>query len=511
MSSPDASHWKCAAEEEYLMHMQNQTWEVVKLPPGKKAIGSGWVFRVKRNADGTVERYKGRIVAKGYSQRPGIDYTEVFAPTSRQAAIRLILALAALEDLELRSVDISHAFINGELDEEIYMTQPEGFQEYGPEYVLRLLRSLYGLKQASRVWNKKLHAALVSMGFKRLDSDRSIYIYARGPVRIIMPIFVDDITLASKSKSAIDSTVKELAQHFELRDLGDTRYLLGIEIIRDRPNRSLSLCQRQYIINMLDRFGLADSKPVSTPMEPGLHLDTSMGASSSDDIAFMRKVPYLSAVGALMYLAITTRPDIANAVGILARFNSNPGPFHWKAVKHVLRYLKGSMDLKLIYKPNDSSDELFTSYSDADHGGSPDSGRSTTGYLIKVGTGAVSWSSKLQSIVALSTTEAEYIAAVETGKDIMWFRNILSEFGYKISGPSTLHMDNQSAISVAKNPEHHGRMKHLDLRFYWLRDQVDAGHITPKFIPTADMPADLLTKPLPRPKVEICRKLMGLE
>jgi len=510
MRCPDAAHWQKAMDEEYLMHLQNRTWEIVKLPPGKKAIGSGWVFRVKRNADGSIEQYKGRIVAKGYSQRPGLDFTEVFAPTARPASIRLILALAAIEDLHLRSVDISHAFINGKLDEEIYMEQPQGFQEMGPDYVCKLLCSLYGLKQAARVWNKKLHTTLCAMGFKRLKSDRSIYLYACGDVRIFVPIIVDDITLASKSTAALDETVKELSSHFELRDLGPTSYFLGIHITRDRPNRSISLSQHQYIVKMLDRFKLTDCNPVSTPMDPGLCLDTSMAPSTPEEVAFMRHTPYLSAVGALMYLAVTTRPDITNAVSILARFNSNPGPTHWKAVKHLFRYLKGTMDLKLVYRPSDST-ELFTSYSDADHGGAKDSGRSTGSYLLKVGTGAVSWSSKLQPVVALSTTEAEYIAAVEAGKEMVWMRNILGEFGYSFTAPSTLYIDNQSAISVAKNPEHHGRMKHLDLRFYWLRDTVDSGIISPQHIATVDMPADILTKPLPRAKVEVCRRLMGLE
>src|SRR4051794_13012867 len=219
---------------------------------------------------------------------------------------------------------------------------------------------------------------------------------------------------------------------------------------------------------MLDRFNMSDCYPVSTPMDPGLHLDTSMAATTPEDISHMKNIPYLSAVGAIMYLAVTTRPDIAYAAGVLARFNSNPGVAHWKAVKHLLRYLKGTMDLKLVYQPDPSGcGELFTSFSDADHGGCKDSGKSTSGYVIKVGTGAVSWHSKLQPIVTLSTTEAEYVAAVDIGKEMMWMRNILGEFGYQIKSASTLNMDSQSAISVAKNPEHHGRMKHLDLRFYW--------------------------------------------
>jgi hypothetical protein len=234
-----------------------------------------------------------------------------------------------------------------------------------------------------------------------------------------------------------------------------------------------------------------------------------MAPQNDEDVAFMKSVPYINAVGSLMYLAITSRPDIAYSVGVLARFNSNPGPLHWKAVKHLLRYCKGTMDIKLVYGPSNSS-ESFTSYSDADHGGNPDNGRSTGGYLLKIGSGAVSWSSKLQSLVALSTTEAEYIAAVDAGKEIVWMRQFLGELGYPQHNPSILRMDNQSAISVSKNPEHHGRMKHLDLRWYWLRDVVDAGILNPLFIPTKEMPADILTKPLMRAQVEMCRELMGL-
>jgi hypothetical protein len=412
-----------------------------------------------------------------------------------------------VEDLELHSVDISHAFINGSLEEEIYMEQPEGFVQ--PGYVCRLLHPLYGLKQALRVWNKELFTALSKMGFTRLQSDHGVYVFTKDDIRIIVPVHVDDLTFASKSQSAIDACIKELSEYFELRDLGPTKFLLGIEVIRNRQNHSISLSQRQYIINMLDRFQMTDCHPVSTPVDPGSHLSKSQGATSPDDIAYMQSVPYLSAVGALMYLAVTTRPDIAYTAGLLARFSSNPGVAHWKAVKHLFRYVKGTMDHKLTYSP-DQSEELFTCYSDADHGGCKDTGRSTGVYVIKVGTGAVSWRSKLQSIVALSTTEAEYIAAVDSGKEIVWMRNILKEFGYRFTSPSPLKIDNQSSISVAKNPEHHGRMKHLDLRFYWLRDTVESGQIKPVYVPSAEMAADILTKPLTREKVEVCRNLMGV-
>jgi hypothetical protein len=244
-------------------------------------------------------------------------------------------------------------------------------------------------------------------------------------------------------------------------------------------------------------------------MDPGVKLSTSMSPSSLDDLAFMKDKPYISAVGFLLYLAICTRPDISYAVGVLSRFTSNPGPAHWKAVKHLFCYLKGTADLRLVYAP-DGSGEIFTSYSDADHGGNPDNGRSTSGYILKIGTGAISWSSKLQTIVALSTTEAEYVAACFGGREIMWLRNLLTELGFNLNGSSRLQVDNQSAISVAKNPQHHRRMRHLDLAFYWLRDAVEVGKISVDYIPTAEMPADLLTKALERMKVETCRRMMGL-
>src|SRR6266702_3400400 len=355
----DADMWHTACEEEMEAHRLNGTWEIVKLPPGRRAIGSRWFMKVKHNADGSLDRYKSRLVAKGYSQRPGFDFKETFAPTVRYSTIRIVLALAALEDLELRSVDISHAYLNGTLEEEIYMLQPEGFEVGGPDHVCRLRKSLYGLKQAGRVWNKTLHSVLCSMGFNRVQSDHGLYIYLRDDVRILMPVFVDDITLACKDGAKIDSIVQELSKHFKLRDLGPSTQLLGLEIHRDRPNRCLSISQSQYISNLIQEHGLSDSKPVSTPLNPGTRLSTSMCPQNEAEASEMRQYPYISVVGCLMYLAVTTRPDIAYSAGVLARFNSNPGLAHWQAAKHVLCYLKGTMDYKLVYQPSTSPEPFI--------------------------------------------------------------------------------------------------------------------------------------------------------
>jgi hypothetical protein len=291
---------------------------------------------------------------------------------------------------------------------------------------------------------------------------------------MIVPVFVDDMTLVSKSKEKVKWLKEELKKHFKLRDLGPTEFLLGVKVERDRTHRALHLSQHQYTLDILSRFGFDSCSPVSTPLNPGVKLSKDQCPKTKSEVEEMRSVPYAHAVGSLMYLAVSTRPDIAYSVGVLARFSSNPGLQHWAAVKHLFRYLKGTLDYRLTYAPDPSSPSLFTTFSDADHGGCRDTGRSTGAYIVKMGTGAVSWSSKLQSIVALSTTEAEYVAACSAGTEIMWLRNLFTEIGLDLSSTSSpLLIDNQSALSVAKNPEHHGRMKQLDLRYYWLRDEVE--------------------------------------
>ena len=491
--------------------MVNGTWSIVKLPPGEKAIGSRWVFKVKNNADGSIERYKARIVAKGFSQRPGQDYFETYASTMQQDTFRAILTLAAIEDMYLQSVDISHAFINSDIDTEVYMKQPEGFEQGGPEYVCKLNKSLYGLKQSPRLWGEKLAAVLGTMGFNKLKSDPSVYLYVRDDVRIIVPVFVDDITIASKSVEAADKFVEELSSHFKLRDLGPTSYLLGVEVTWDQSKHLLYLHQRQYILDKLKEFGMDNCKARKTPMIPKNTLSLEQCPKTPEEKQLMLNIPYMNAVGSLMYLAMMTRPDIAYAVGVLARFNANPGMEHWRAVKHLFRYLKGTLDLKLTLGLDpDIGKELFITYTDADHGGCKDSRKSTSGYMVKLGQGVVSWRSKLQPVVTKSTTEAEFVAANDAGKQILWIQNLLHELGYTPCAPSVLYIDNNSALSVAKNPDHHGRMKHLDLSYYWLREKVAMKKIEPVHLATDNMPADLLTKPLARVKVEKFRSMMGL-
>jgi hypothetical protein len=329
MSGPDADKWYKAAAAKMQAHLDNGTWELVKLPAGQKAVGSKWVFKIKCNADGSIKHYKARLVAQGFSQRPGVDFTETFAPTTKWAALRSIFALAAFEDLELESVDISNAYLNGELkDVEVYMKQLEGFEVKDSSWAAKLQKGLYGMKQGGRCWYKKLNQVLQSEGFRRLRSDVSIFVWEDADSKVIIPVFVDNITLASKSKPKIQMLKALLAKHFKLRDLGTLKQLLGVEILRNRAKGELGLTQCGYAQDILARFGLSDCCPVSTLLDPGTRLDVSLAPSTPAEVAFMCTVDYVGAVGALMYLAIVTRPDIAYVVGVLCRFMANPGPEH---------------------------------------------------------------------------------------------------------------------------------------------------------------------------------------
>ncbi|KAG8949046.1 hypothetical protein FRC04_009120 [Tulasnella sp. 424] len=520
MSRSDADKWLEAAETEVEALRRNGTWELVELPEGRKPIGSRWVFLIKRKSDGTIDRYKARLVAKGYAQAPGIDFDQVFAPTARLAALRAILAQAALNGEHIESLDISNAYLNGELEEEyeVYMNQPEGFTEKGPNserWVCKLKKGLYRLKQAGHLWYQKLGETLEQIGFKQINADPSVYVWMLKDVRVILPVFVDDVTITSKSTEKTNWVKEELAKHFKVRDLGPTSYLLGIKVEYDKSQRRLQLSQTQYIIDMLNRFGMTDCSGVTTPMDPGAQLSKEQSPKSDEEKEYMTKVPYINAVGALMYLAVATRPDIAYTVAKLAQFNSCPGEAHWKAVKHLLRYLQETKDLKLTYQPSANgkdtlSTEIFRAYSNADHAGCLDTRRSTTGYFLKMGTGAISWSSKKQASVSFSSTEAEYIAAATAGVEVIWMRELLKELGFKIDSASPLYMDNKSALAVVKNPEHHGRMKHVDIRYHWIRQEVKRKNISVHFLPTEQMTADILTKPLARLWVETHRANLGI-
>jgi len=506
MSRSDWQEWLDAMVEELQSTTAAGTWSLVRLPEGRSAIGCKWVYKIKRKADGSVDRYKARLVAKGYSQKEGVDYTETFAPVARMSSLRTLLAIVAATDLELHQMDVKTAFLNGDLTEDIYMQQPPGFDMPGQrELVCKLQKSLYGLKQAGRSWYNKIDSALIGLGFVPLPADNCIYVQRTtqsGDDSVYLLLYVDDLLLACRLLSKLTAVKGQLSNLFSMKDMGEAQYILGLQISRNRADRTLSLSQAQYIDTVIRRFRMEECHPESTPCAVGLDLRKTTSPITPEEQEQMRGVPYASAVGAIMYAMLGTRPDIAYAVSVVSQFMHDPRPVHWKAVKRILRYLKGTQHYSLTYGVGQPSH--FHGYTDSNWANDKGDRRSVCGYVFFLHGGAINWRARKQQSVALSSVEAEYVAAAEAARDAVHWRSFLSDLGcddtLQLPGPSTIHCDNQGAISLSKNPEHHDRSKHIDIAYHWIREKVAKGVIHLEYLNTKSMIADVLTKPLARDK-----------
>jgi transposase InsO family protein len=490
-SRPDWPEFRAAILEELAQHQSMGTWVRSKLPPDRKAVGCRWVFAIKRNEKGEIVKYKARLVAQGFSQIPGIDYNETFAPVVRFDSLRTILSLAAINNWEVQAIDIKGAYLTADLQEDIYMRQPEGFDD-GTGNVLKLVKAIYGLKQAGHDFNNKLNGLLTDAGYTRSPADAGVYIQRRGKKVTVLTVWVDDIVLAGNSKEIIELTKRTLAKTLEIKDLGEPKLILGLEIMRDRERGTISIGQRQYIENMLKRFGFEGMAPVPTPMEANKALVKRDGPPDTDLASI-----YATAIGSLMYAAIGTRPDIAFAVQNLSQFTSNPGPEHWQAVKRVFRYLSGTRSHQLTYGGHNNSTEVI-GYSDADWASNPNDRKSISGYAFLLGGGAITWNSKKQTIVALSSAEAEYVAEAHAAKEAIWLRQLLDSLGFPQVNPTVIWADNQAAIKLTQNSIFHSRTKHIDTRLHFLRDKVQDNTIVYDYVPTRENIADVFTKGLPK-------------
>jgi hypothetical protein len=500
----DANKWELAMKDEMKSLISNQTWELEELPMGKKALHNKWVYRVKQEHDGS-KRYKARLVVKGFQQKEGVDYTEIFAPVVKLNTIRSVLSIVASEELYLEQLDVKTAFLHGDLDEEIYMHQPEGFSEK-KNMVCRLKKSLYGLKQAPRQWYMKFESFMHKEGFKKCNADHCCFFKRYNSSYIILLLYVDDMLVAGPDMTEIRNLKKQLSKEFDMKDLGPAKKILGMQITRDKQKGTLQLSQTEYINRVLQRFNMDNAKPVSTPLASHFRLSKDQSPKTEEDKELMAKIPYASAIGSLMYAMVCTRPDIGHAVGVVSRFMSNPGKAHWEAVKWILRYLRGNKEKCLCF----SKGELkVQGYVDADFAGEVDHRRSTTGYIFTVGTSAVSWMSRIQKIVALSTTEAEYVAVTEASKELIWLQGLLTELGF-IQEDNVLHSDSQSAIHLAKNSAFHSRTKHIDLRYHFIRSLIEDEVLTLRKILGSKNPADMLTKVVTIDKLKLCSTSVGL-
>jgi ATP-binding cassette subfamily B (MDR/TAP) protein 1 len=404
---------------------------------------------------------------------------------------------------------VKTAFLHGELEEEIYMLQPEGFAETGKEnLVCRLNKSLYGLKQAPRCWYKRFDSFIISLGYNRLSSDHCTYYkrFEENDVFIILLLYVDDMLVIGPNKDRVQELKAQLAREFDMKDLGPANKILGMQIHRDRSKRKIWLSQKNYLKKILRRFNMQDCKPISTPLPVNFKLSSSMSPSNEAERMEMSRVPYASAVGSLMFAMICTRPDIAQAVGAASRYMANPGREHWNTIKRILRYIKGTSDVALCYG---GSEFTVRGYVDSDFAGDLEKRKSTTGYVFIIAGGAVSWVSKLQTVVALSTTEAEYMAATQACKEAIWMKKLMEELGHKQEN-ILLYCDSQSALHIARNPAFHSRTKHIDVQYHFVREVVEDGSVDFQKVHTKENPADALTKPVNTDKYIWCRSSYGL-
>ena len=500
-ASPERNKWHKAEGSEYQSHMDNKTWVLVPRPKDRKVIKCRWVYAIKHDG-----RYKARLVAKGFTQVWGQDYHETFSPVARFESVRYLLAHAALEDWEIESMDVKTAFLNGDLDEEIYMEQPEGWVVPGKEdWVCLLKKAIYGLKQASRQWNAKIHKTLLDLGFKRTYSDAGVYVYSResGDYTCIIILYVDDLLLMGNSKPFIDSIKQNLSLEYQMTDLGTVQRFLGLRIHRERPTRRLLIDQEEYINTVLERFQMHNCSSVRTPLPAGAVLEQNT-ETASDSF----RTQYQSIIGSIMYAMLGSRPDIAFAVTRLAKYSSNPSKGHMHYAYYILRYLQGTKDFALCY--DGGSNSGLIAYSDSDWAEDRDDRHSTSGFLFMMANCVVSWVSRRQPTVSLSSTEAEYKASSDCCRQMAWLRHFGEELGDNTSYPTPLCLDNQGNIFLAVNPAVDRRTKHIEIRYHYIREFYERGEMEIYYVASEDQLADPLTKNVPLKAIEAFRSAIGM-
>lgn len=503
-ASSKGTEWIKSMNEEYDSLMKARTWTLVDKPVNKNIVGCKWVYKTKTDAQGHIIRYKARLVAQGYSQEYGVDYEEVFAPVARQTTFRTLLAVAGKQQLVVQHFDVKNAFLNGVLEETIYMAQPKGFEVKGKEdMVCKLSKNIYGLKQAARVWNNKLNDIFVNEQYKQSQVDSCLYTREIGKDKVYIMIYVDDIVIASNNIKRISEMYKKLSNYFELTNLGDISYYLGIKIERYESG-FYSINQTGYIEKLLKTYNMENAKGSKVPLDVGY-------GKRKDESSRIEKKQYQRLIGTLIYIATYTRLDIAASVSILSRKMNCPTEYDWLEAKRVLRYLKNTKDLKLILGSVVSEEkDVLLGYSDADWAQDVEDRKSNSGYLFKFNGGTVSWACRKQSCVALSSTEAEYIALAEACQEAVWLRNLLKDFGEEQIQPTVIFEDNQSCIKLVNKDKYSKRTKHVSTKYNYVKDLSDTGITSYIYCPTDVMIADVLTKPLERVKLEFLRQGGGL-
>ncbi|KAL1536502.1 hypothetical protein AAHA92_29144 [Salvia divinorum] len=511
INGPENDRWLQAMIEEIESLIKNKTWILVDKVEGRKVISCKWIYKKKlESAENDKVRFKARLVARGFTQEEGVDYNEVFSPVVKHTSIRILLAVVAKKNWELEQLDVKTAFLHGDLEETIYMQQPPGFVKPGEENKVCLLKkSIYGLKQASRQWHKKFDEHVLSNGFRRSRYDECVYIKKKGGVVVAyLLLYVDDMLVAGESMREVQKVKDDLSKAFEMKDLGCACRILGMNIVRDRSKKEIWLNQTDYVSRVIERFKMEETKEVGTPMALHFRLSKQQAPESEEEKEEMQLIPYANIVGSIMYVMISTRPDVAQAISVTSRFMADHGKQHWQALKWTLRYLKGAKSFGILYSgEKELEGKALVGYCDSDYAGNVDNRKPQTGYIFTLFGGAISWISTLQNVVALSTTEAEYMAITAAVKESFWLRGIVGEFGVE-QKLVPIGCDNNGAISLAKHQVFHERSKHIDVRYHFVREEIEKGNIVVFKVDTADNPADMLTKPLQKEKFDLCMELL---
>ncbi|SCZ96106.1 BZ3500_MvSof-1268-A1-R1_Chr8-1g10009 [Microbotryum saponariae] len=495
--------WGAPAQDEFDSLLNDyevfQIVESCELPAGEILLRSGWVFRTKRNQHGDITDHKARLVAHGCAQRPGLDFKKTYAPVVKFTSIRALIALAAANGYHVHQADVNKAYLHGKLDKPLYMRVPQGINL--PGKILKLSKSIYGLRQAGTIWNAEIDSTLRSLGYVPTRSDICIYRREHDGHSHYIALYVDDLLLVGPSTAEIERVLDALELAYGIKRLGPAEYILGIQVKRGQDG-SITLSQERYLRDILARFQFTDAKPASIPMQPGVVLDFEDLAATPQD-----RTRYLQAIGSLMYAAVGTRPDLAFVVSYLARFSQQPGPEHWTAIKQVLRYIKGTLDLGLTYR---KTSQPLRGYSDANWGACLTTSRSTMGYAFILSGAAIAWCSKREHRVAKSTTDAEYLSLSYTSGDAIHLSELLAELGAPVSGPVVLYGDNQGSLALAQHPTNHQGSRHVRISEHYVRERVAEKEIEVRCIATGDMIADIFTKALgPKPFI-FHRENLGL-
>ena len=484
--------------------IKNDTWYESELPKGKRAVSCKWIFTIKYLPNGKIDRRKTRLVARGFTQTYGEDYIDTFAPVAKLHTIRIVLSVATNLGWDLWQMDVKNAFLQGELEEEVYMLPPPGLEGMvKPGNVLRLKKVIYGLKQSPRAWYQKLSTTLNGRGFRKSELDHTLFTLTTPAGIIVLLVYVDDIVITGSDKVGIKETKEFLKSVFDIKDLGEMKYFLGIELCRSEEG--LFISQRKYVLDLLKDAGAYGGKTAKMPMEDGYKAPRE--GELEDSKAFHDPKLYRKLVGKLIYLTIT-RPDICFAVNQVSQHMQAPKEHHWRMVERVLMYLNGTQGLGIWMGCNGSTEAV--GYCDADWAGDRTDRRSTTGYCTFIGGNMVTWKSKKQKVVSCSSAEAEYRAMLKLTNELVWIKGILKHLEIEQATPMTMHCDNQAAIHIATNSVFHERTKHIEVDCHKVRQMIVLGVILPCYTRSEDQLADVFTKAARQKTMESIHIRLGL-